>query len=54
MTLNNLVLALSAAEDVTEALEYRGSDADFSVIEPARSALLAALFTARLEKTDSS
>ncbi len=54
MTLNNLVLALSAAEDVTEALEYRGSDADFSVIESARSALLAALFAARLEKTDSS
>lgn len=50
MSLNRLPQLLSEASDFAQALEYAMADADFSVTEAARSALLAGLLTRRTKQ----
>lgn len=50
MSLNGLATQFASAADVTRALEFAFRDADFSIVEPARSALIATLLERRMRE----
>ena len=50
MTLENLVPLLADADDIADARDRSSEDSHFSVVEPARSALLASLMDARAQE----